>query len=301
MRIVFAVTPGSAVERGGRAGRDRAGEHEHGEDELGAAHRCGGLLRFASARDGSREFANARRLRITPAAPPGATSMIRISTTPNATAGAPGASVSMSPSTGMKSGIDALGALRPLDLHEVDEDRAEDERPERAEPADDDADEQEDRERDRERVRVDERGRDREQRAGDAGVERADPEGERLVAGEVDAGGRGRQLAVADRAQRPAEAAAEHQPGAGVHDERDRPAEVVEPVVEVRDLEPEHLDRSDGLLERDRIGDRLDRRPGLEVEEVDPAAPARELGEAPARSRATRPRSRRSRARGRDR
>ena len=102
--------------------------------------------------------------------------------------------------------------LRPLDLHEVDEDRPEDERPERAETADDDADEQEDRERDRERVRVDEGGRDREQRAGDARVEGADPEGERLVAREVDAGGGCRELAVPDRPERAAEAAPQQEP-----------------------------------------------------------------------------------------
>ena len=165
--------------------------------------------------------------------------MIRISTTPNATAGAPGASVSMSPSSGMKSGITSSTSCAPPDLHVVDEDRAEDERPERAEPADDDADEQEDRERDREGVRVDERRRDREQRAGDARVEGADPERERLVAREVDAERRRGELAVADGAERAAEAALQQQPGDREQDERDRPAEVVEPLVEGRDVDAE--------------------------------------------------------------
>ena len=166
--------------------------------------------------------------------------MIRISTTPKTTAGAPGALMSMSPVNGRKSGS-GLDLLRPLIGMNWMKIGAEDERPERAEAADDDADEQEDRERDRERVGVDERRRDREQRARDARVEGADPERERLVAGEVDARGGGRELAVADGPKRPARTPAQEQPRDPEHDERERPAEVVEPVVEARDLDPENL------------------------------------------------------------
>ena len=112
------------------------------------------------------------------------------------------------------------------------------------------------------------------------GVEGADPERERLVGGEVDPGGGRGQLAVADGAERTAALAAQQQPGNGEHEQCDPPAQVVEPLVEARDLEPEELDRLRDRLEGDRIG-RLDRaRAGGRLEQVDPAAAARELLEA---------------------
>ena len=74
-------------------------------------------------------------------------------------------------------------------------------------------------------------------------------------------------------AERAAEAAPQQEPRDCEHDERDRPAQVVEPLVERRDLDPEHLDRDRRLLEGDRIGDRLDLRPSVEGEQLIPPPP----------------------------
>ena len=157
-------------------------------------------------------------------------------------------------------------ALRPQ-RQEGDEDRAEDETGEPAEPADDDADEEVDRERDRERVRVDERARDREEPAGDSRVRGADPERKRLVAREAHARGDRRRLRVAHRAERPTRPPTKDEPRDRERDECDRPGEVVHPVVRrERAAEDVHV--------RDRAGELGD------AEELDARAAARELLEA---------------------
>ena len=155
---------------------------------------------------------------------------------------------------------------------ELDEDRSEDETRQAAEPADDDSDEQEDRERDRKRVRIDVRVRDREEGARDTRVGSADPEGERLVTSKAHPGRDRGRLAVADGAEGATGAAPQDQPGHGEGDERDRPGEVVEPVVEAQ------LPAEDGDSREAARQLRLS-------EEVDPRAAAREVREALDRGR----------------
>ncbi len=92
-------------------------------------------------------------------------------------------------------------------------------------------------------------------------------EREGLVASEADAGGDGRRLGVADRAEGTPRAPAEDEPRAGEQHERDRPGEVVHPVVR-RERAAEDVDV------RDRAGE-LGR-----PEELDPLSAARELLEA---------------------
>src|SRR3990170_685261 len=114
---------------------------------------------------------------------------------------------------------------------EGDEDRPEDEPRQATEAPDDDADEEVDRERDGEGVRIDERAGDGEQPAGDARIRRADPEGERLVPREADTRGNSRGLAVAHGAERTPRPSTEDEPRDRECHERDRPGQVVHPVV----------------------------------------------------------------------
>ena len=112
------------------------------------------------------------------------------------------------------------------------------------------------------------RGGHREERAGDARECGADPECERLVAREAHARGHGCRLAVPHRAERAPGAPAEDQPRDDEPDERERPAEVVQPLVR-RERHAEHVD----VRRRSRqLG-----QPG----ELDPLARAGPLLEAP--------------------
>src|SRR5439155_4071492 len=132
--------------------------------------------------------------------------------------------------------------LRP-ERQELDQDASGDDAEQRAEPANDDADEEEDGQVDRERVRVDEVRHDHVERSGNARVGRADPERERLVAGEAHTRRDGRGLAVAHGSERPADPAAQEQPADDIAEQRDRPDEVVQPVVEAERM-AEEVDRA---------------------------------------------------------
>src|ERR1044072_5301635 len=88
-----------------------------------------------------------------------------------------------------------LGDVR----HEQHEEAADDRPGDRRDAAHDEADEQRDREREGETVGRHERDRNGAERAGDAGIECAHPEGQRLVEGYVDAHRARRHRLIADR------------------------------------------------------------------------------------------------------
>ncbi len=114
---------------------------------------------------------------------------------------------------------------------ELDEHGAEDRARDRGKPADHDADQERDRKEEAEAVGRHEADRQRAQRAADAGIERAHPEGERLVERRIHAhrGGRGRMIADGD--QRAADAAAQDAEPHQEHCERHREREQIEPLV----------------------------------------------------------------------
>ena len=111
----------------------------------------------------------------------------------------PAASPPGSPTNGQR-----VGVLLEDQRQRADEDRAEDRAADRAEPAEHDHREEEDRQLEAEGLRRDAADGQRVQHARQPGVHRADQEDARLVALDVDAHDRGRDLAVAQGLQRPA-------------------------------------------------------------------------------------------------
>ena len=120
--------------------------------------------------------------------------------------------------------LDPAQDVRRVERHVLDEQRAEDDAEERAEPADDDADQEQERKVDRERVRVDEADDDRVERARRRPAKNAEiPNASVFVNGEVDARRDRGDLRLADRSERAPELALEQQPREHEHHAGDRP------------------------------------------------------------------------------
>ena len=283
MRIVESVMPGSAVEPA-RAVPDATSTARVPSDRACACWAQRVYRRSASP-------ATPRRSR--PPAPFGNRIITPTSTAPKTKSAMPmalGSSVSGSTRSAHStmSVLETVADLERRDDEPLDEQRAEDDPPERPQPGRHRADDEVDGEAQRERLRahvaeVD----DGEERPGDARIERRDRERERLVRRQVDAERDGRHLAVADGAERASGAAAQEQPRGRQQHERDRPAEVVEPVVRRQARPGRRRDEVEGearraagqvgvLLDQRRRGERETEGREREVEAAEPQSRDRE-------------------------
>src|ERR1051326_4866566 len=125
-------------------------------------------------------------------------------------------------------------ALHELARHDGQPEREDAAQPrpgDRAKAADDGPDQELQGEAERERVWADVARGEAVERAGDAGVEGGQAEGQRLVPGDVDPEGGGRDLAVANGHERPAGTPADDVPGDPEEDEHEREGDVVEPLL----------------------------------------------------------------------
>src|SRR5262249_15417224 len=149
----------------------------------------------------------------------------------------------------------ALGDLLGDVGHEQNKQAPDQRTGDRANATDHEAHEQRDRQEERKTVRCDELYRNRPERAGDPGVERADPEGERLVEGDVDAHRARRDRILADGDDGPASAAAHQTDGARVEHDRNRDGEEIQPLIGI-DRQAERRVRLDDHHALDTAGPR---------------------------------------------